>query len=126
MNIRERRQFDSLKRKIAFLILLIICLLLWIRNIYNDKSVVVTNNQDLKTLLSQKDSLIQQLIRASKDEEFEEEDVDMIDDEKPIKPKKKESTDTTNSNTKTSVKEKAKPKDTTLVIQKNEIDSVNE
>lgn len=128
MNIRERREFYSLKRKIALLIVIILSLFVWIKNIYDSKTLLKTHNDELKILLSQKDSLIKHFNNQLSESEEYEYDEEPLPEKNPNKPKKKNESDTTSiKTTKKEPKEKIIVVDTTSITSpKTQPDSTNE
>lgn len=96
MNLKEKRQFYKLRSRLALLVLVILCLLAWIRNIYRDRDWLRSENMDLHSSINLNRSTMNKLYHQIDSLTKNIPDTTKLVSKK-IKEKKKPESDTTTS-----------------------------
>ena len=63
MNIRERKDYNRLRRRSAFLAIIVFCLLVWIKNLFDDKNWYLDENHALFQSNLKKDDVIRKMTK---------------------------------------------------------------
>lgn len=63
MNIRERKDYNRLRRRSAFLAIMVFCLLVWIKNLFDDKNWYLDENHALFQSNLKKDDQIRKMTK---------------------------------------------------------------